>query len=231
MHPPRSTRRGCDAARAGLTRSAIAAKRSRVAPAFAEGVHLRDDRIRVRQPPRNRESFGDPPVVRPGRHRRHPRRLGPDDRVRGNAIAGKRADFIGNPDLPHTYSYTPDIATGLATLGTDQRAVGGVWHLPGPETVTTRQLLELIAGDVGHPVGVRSVPKLAVRALGLFNPTIRELVELSYEFEQPFILDTTKYQSTFGTETTPLATALAATVAWYRSRNGSSDGARQSVPA
>jgi nucleoside-diphosphate-sugar epimerase len=152
------------------------------------------------------------------------------ERVFGNAVAGKRADFIGNPDLPHTYSYIPDIAAGLATLGTDERAVGGVWHLPGPETVTTRQLLELVAGDVGHPVGVRVLPKLAVRALGLFNPTIRELVELSYEFEQPFVLDTTKYQSTFATETTPLATAIAATVMWYSSRNGTSNG-YDSVPA
>src|ERR1039458_8713999 len=97
------------------------------------------------------------------------------ERVFANAIAGKRADFIGNPNLPHTYSYVPDMAAGLATLGTDERAVGGVWHLPGPETVTTRQLLELVAGNVGHPVGVRSVPKLAVRALGLFNPMMREL--------------------------------------------------------
>ena len=153
------------------------------------------------------------------------------ERVFGNAVAGKRAYFIGNPDLPHTYSFVPDIATGLATLGTDERAVGGVWHLPGPETVTTRQLLELVADDVGHPVGVRSLPKLAVRALGLFSPTIRELVELSYEFAQPFVLDTTKYQSTFGTEATPLATAIAATVAWYRSRNDTCNGAHESVPA
>ena len=153
------------------------------------------------------------------------------ERVFGNAVAGKRADFIGNPDLPHTYSYIPDIAAGLATLGTDERAVGGVWHLPGPETVTTRELLELVAGEVGHPVGVRVLPKLAVRALGLFNPTIRELVEISYEFEAPFVLDTTKYQSTFGTDATPLASAIAATVAWYRSRNGASSAAPQSVPA
>jgi len=152
------------------------------------------------------------------------------ERVFGNAVAGKRADFIGNPDLPHTYSYVPDIAAGLATLGTDERAVGDVWHLPGPETVTTRQLLELVAGYVGHPVGVRSLPKLAIRALGLFNPTIRELVELSYEFEQPFVLDTTKYQSTFGTEATPLATAVAATVNWYGSRNGSPNAVHESVP-
>ena len=141
------------------------------------------------------------------------------ERVFGNALAGKRADFIGNPDLPHTYSYVPDIAAGLATLGTDARAVGQVWHLPGPPTVTTRALLDLVAAEVGHPVGVRSVPKLAVRALGLVNPMMRELAEMSYEFDEPFVLDTSKYESTFGAAGTPLADAIAATVAWYQTRN------------
>ena len=142
------------------------------------------------------------------------------ERVFANALAGKRADFIGNADLPHTYSYMPDIATGLATLGTDERAIGGVWHLPGPETVTTRQLFDLLAGDVGHPVGIRTLPKLAVRAIGVFNPLLRELVEMSYEFDQSFVLDTGKYESTFGLTGTPLTTAITTTVNWYRSRIG-----------
>ncbi len=67
------------------------------------------------------------------------------------ALAGKRADFLGNQDLLHTYSYVPDIAAGLATPGTDDRAAGAVWHPPGPETVSTRQVLALISAEVGHP--------------------------------------------------------------------------------
>jgi nucleoside-diphosphate-sugar epimerase len=140
------------------------------------------------------------------------------ERVFGNAVNGKRADFIGDPDLPHTYSYVPDVVAGLATLGTDERAVGQVWHLPGPETVTTRELLELVAHEVGHPVGIRSVPKFVVRALGLVNPLMRELGEMSYEFEEPFVLDTSKFESTFGSSGTPLATAIAETITWYRTR-------------
>src|ERR1700676_674359 len=139
------------------------------------------------------------------------------EHVFGKAVDGKRADFIGNPNLLHTYSYVPDIAAGLATLGTDERAVGQVWHLPGPETVTTRALLDLVAAEVGHPVGVRNVPKLALRALGRISPLMRELAEMSYEFEQPFVLDFTKYETTFGTSGTPLATAITDTIAWYRS--------------
>jgi nucleoside-diphosphate-sugar epimerase len=141
------------------------------------------------------------------------------ERVFGNALAGRRADFIGNPGLPHTYSYVPDIAAGLATLGTDARAAGQVWHLPGPQTVSTRALLDLIADQVGHPVGVRTVPKLAVRALSVVNPLMRELAEMSYEFDEPFVLDTSKYESVFRVAGTPLADAVAATLAWYRTRS------------
>jgi nucleoside-diphosphate-sugar epimerase len=139
------------------------------------------------------------------------------ERVFAHALSGRRADFIGNPNLPHTYSYVPDIARGLATLGGDDRAVGEIWHLPGPETVTTRTLLDLVADDVGHPVGIRNPPKLAVRAIGLVSPMMRGLAEMAYEFEAPFILDTTKFASVFGSEATPLRSAVADTLAWYRS--------------
>jgi nucleoside-diphosphate-sugar epimerase len=140
------------------------------------------------------------------------------ERVFGNALAGRRADFIGSPGMLHTYSYVPDIAAGLATLGTDARAAGQVWHLPGPPTGTTRALLDLVAADVGHPVGVRALPKLAVRALGLVNPMLRGLAEMAYQFDEPFVMDTSKYESAFGAAGTPLATAVAATVTWYRTR-------------
>jgi len=142
------------------------------------------------------------------------------ERVFGPALAGRRAGFIGNPGLAHTYSYVPDIAAGLATLGTDARAAGQVWHLPGPATGTTRALLDLVAAQIGHPVGIRPVPKLALRALALASPVLRELAETSYQFDQPFVMDTSKYQSVFGPAGTPLADAIAATLAWYRTRPG-----------
>ena len=139
-------------------------------------------------------------------------------RVFGNAIAGKRVDLIGNPDLPHSYSYVPDIAAGLATLGTDERAVGQVWHLPGPETVTTRALVDLLATELERPVGLRRIPPLVLRVLGLVNPLMRGLAEMAYEFDEPFVLDTSKYESTFATAATPLHTAVADTIAWYRTQ-------------
>ena len=143
-------------------------------------------------------------------------------RVFANALAAKRADFIGDPALLHTYSYVPDIAAGLATLGTDDRAVGQVWHLPGPETLTTRAVLDLIAADVGHSVDVRSIPTFALRLAGIVSPMARGLAEMAYQFEQPFILDTTKFESTFGRSGTTMDVAIKETVSWYRSQGAGS---------
>jgi nucleoside-diphosphate-sugar epimerase len=55
-----------------------------------------------------------------------------------------------------------------------------------------------------------------LRVLGLFNPTIRELGEISYQVDEPFVLDTSKYREVLGEEATPLAQAIDETVAWYR---------------
>ena len=129
-----------------------------------------------------------------------------------NAVAGKKVDFIGDPDLLHTYSYVPDVAAGLAVLGTDDRAQGQAWHLPGPETVSTREIVDIVEERLGHPVGIRVMPRVAVRALGLVNPMMRGLAEMAYEFEEPFVLDTTKFRTMFGGQTTPLNEAIATTV-------------------
>jgi nucleoside-diphosphate-sugar epimerase len=138
------------------------------------------------------------------------------ERLFRRALAGKRIDVLGDPDLPHTYSYVPDIVAGLAVLGTDPRAEGNVWHLPGPETVTTRAVLDLVATVVGRPVPVRAVSQRALRALGLVSPVTRGLTETAYQFEESFVLDTAKFESTFSTTRTDLAPAISDTLAWYR---------------
>jgi nucleoside-diphosphate-sugar epimerase len=152
------------------------------------------------------------------------------ERVFRNAVRGKPAGFLGNPDLAHTYSYIPDIAAGLVTLGTDPRAVGQVWHLPGPPTMTTREVIDLIAAEVGHPVRIRDTPKPVLGALGLVNPTIRALAEMEYQFTAPFVLDTSTYQRTFGPAGTPMRVAVADTVRGYRQATRPSALLRSSAP-
>jgi nucleoside-diphosphate-sugar epimerase len=138
------------------------------------------------------------------------------ERVFYPALAGKRAQVIGDPDQPHTYSYIPDIAKGLAILGERDEADGKAWHLPNEPALTTRQFIEQVYAAAGTEAGIQAMPRLMVNLVGPFNGNVRELKEMLYEFEEPFVVDHSRFETAFGGYATPLADAIDATVAWYR---------------
>ncbi|QIN82195.1 NAD(P)H-binding protein [Rubrobacter tropicus] len=140
------------------------------------------------------------------------------EQVFGRAVEGKSARVAGDPDQPHTYTYVPDIGKGLVILGEREEALGRAWHLPSPETVTTREFVEIAFEEAGKPARIQAAPKIVLRAIGLFNPPLRETIEMLYEFEEPFVVDHSDFARTFGDHATPLRTAIGETVRWYRDR-------------
>jgi nucleoside-diphosphate-sugar epimerase len=131
-------------------------------------------------------------------------------------VEGKSAQAAGDPDQPHTYTDAPDVGRGLAVLGEREEALGQAWHLPSPETLTTRRFVEMIFEEVGKPARLQAAPKILLRALGLFNPPLRETIEMLYEFEELFVVDDSKFERAFGEHATPLREAIQRTVRWYR---------------
>jgi nucleoside-diphosphate-sugar epimerase len=142
------------------------------------------------------------------------------DLVIGAALRGKPARVLGDPDQPHSYTYTIDAARTLAALGTRGDVSGEVFHVPNAPARTTRQLIELVAERLGTRGTVKTTPAPVLRLLGLFDPTIRELPEMLYEFTQPFVVDGTKASERLRVHATPLDLAVADTVTWFRSRPG-----------
>lgn len=145
------------------------------------------------------------------------------EQVFGRAVQGKGAQVAGDPDQPHTYTYMPDIGRGLAILGEREEALGQAWHLPSPETVTTREFVETIFEEVGKPARVHAAPKILLRVMGLFNPPLRETIEMLYEFEEPFAVDHSKFERAFGDHATTLKEAIGGTVRWYRGKRPAKD--------
>jgi nucleoside-diphosphate-sugar epimerase len=136
------------------------------------------------------------------------------EQVFGRAVEGKSAQVAGDPDQPHTYA--PDIGKGLAILGEREEALGQAWHLPSPETLTTRKFVEMIFEEVGKPARIQAAPKILLRAMGLFNPGIRETIEMLDEFEEPFVVDHSKFEEAFGEQATPLRESIQRSLRWYR---------------
>ncbi len=142
------------------------------------------------------------------------------DRLLEALDRNKAIEGFGDIDLPRSYSYSLDVAFGLAVLGTQEQAMGQIWHLPVSAQGTTRSFAEAIASAHGSEVKFRMMPRWAVKALGIFIPTIGAMVEMLYQWEAPFVVDDSKLREAFGVQATPLAEAAAQTVAaWKQQRD------------
>ena len=111
----------------------------------------------------------------------------------------------------------PDVARALVTLGTDERAWGRAWHVPTNPPISQREALAAICRLASVPAPkLAPAPRLVLLAAGLVSPMLRELDEVRYQFERPFVLDSSAFTATFGIEPTPMDEALAATAAWWK---------------
>jgi nucleoside-diphosphate-sugar epimerase len=132
------------------------------------------------------------------------------------ALTGARAQVMGDPEQLHSYSYTPDVAAALVTLGTSAGATGEIWHLPVAEARTTRQIIDRLYRAGAHPPRTLAAGRTTLRALGVLKPAMREYLHTLYQFTAPWVVDDAKFRTAFGVSATPLDEALDATLAWYR---------------
>jgi nucleoside-diphosphate-sugar epimerase len=132
------------------------------------------------------------------------------------ALAGKPVRIPFAIDVVHSYSFLPDVGRALVLLGSSPDTAGDVWHIPAAEPVTLRQFADITAHALGREVRLRRIPPLALRLAAVFTPIVRELPEIAYQFNQPFIIDGTKFARHFPAfAPTPHAEAIAATLDWF----------------
>lgn len=138
------------------------------------------------------------------------------DRVFSFAVRGKAAQVVGNPDVPHTYTYIPDIARALVLLGERDEALGQAWHIPSERTITTREFVTMVFEAAGTAPRISVLSPGLLRFVGLFSKVVRELKETVYQFQEPFVVDHRKFERMFGNPATPLGEAIGETVKWFR---------------
>jgi nucleoside-diphosphate-sugar epimerase len=132
------------------------------------------------------------------------------------ALAGKSVTGFGSLDQPHSWTYVPDFARAMVIMGEREDALGRAWHVPTAPAVTQRQLLTWVFEAAGQPAKLGSMGKMMMRIGGLFNKSAGEMVEMMYEFEQPFVVDSSAFERTFNVQPTPLKQAVFETMAWVK---------------
>jgi nucleoside-diphosphate-sugar epimerase len=138
------------------------------------------------------------------------------DRVFVRAIAGRPAQVLGNPDVPHSVTYLDDFGRALVTLGEREEALGQIWHVPSAEAVTMRRFVEIVFEAAGHQPRLRAAPRWGLALAALFNPTLRAVREQLYQSERSWVVDSSKFERAFGWKASPLPDAVRATVEWFR---------------
>ncbi len=115
-----------------------------------------------------------------------------------NLSKGKKAFWIGNPGAIHSYTFIPDAAKATALLGNTSSAYNQVWHLPtDPRKLNGKNFVELFEKEMGSSHGYRPISKTLISIMGIFNPLMRELKEMMYQFERDYYFDSSKFRDAF----------------------------------
>jgi nucleoside-diphosphate-sugar epimerase len=137
-----------------------------------------------------------------------------------NAIAGKKAQWFGKLDVPHNLIYIEDAAAAAVLLATNEDTHGQVWHVPGAGPLTGRQFIEMAFKAASTKPDIVVLSGGSLRFASLVNSDAREMKELLYEFEEPWVLNGTKFASAFPSfRYTPHEEAVRKTVEWFRKRS------------
>ena len=137
------------------------------------------------------------------------------ERSIGRLAQGKSAQIVGDPDQPHSFTYVPDIARALVSVGEADDAMGQAWNVPNAPDKTVREVLQMFADAYGQPLKIQSMPKPLMTVLGLFDGNVRELKEMLYQWEEPFHVDASKFAARFWSDATPWEKGVAETAPTY----------------
>jgi nucleoside-diphosphate-sugar epimerase len=135
----------------------------------------------------------------------------------------KKASWLVNDRVPHSYTYTPDAAQSLVQLAERDSAWNQTWHVPtAPNPLTGKEFVTLVAKEFGVVPKYRVLSRLMVRLAGWFDPLTAESYEMLYQSDSPYLFDSSKFSREFGFVGTPYDEGIRATASSFgRNQHGS----------
>ncbi|WP_417217392.1 NAD-dependent epimerase/dehydratase family protein [Arthrobacter sp.] len=131
-------------------------------------------------------------------------------------FAGRRLYAFGNPRLPHSFTYAPDLAAAMIRAADLPETWNRVLHAPTAPPSTQEGMAAAYARAAGlQAPKITGIPSPLLRALGLVHSGSRELAEMAYQFDKPFVMDSSDSEAVLGLLPTPLEEGAASTVAWW----------------
>jgi nucleoside-diphosphate-sugar epimerase len=109
----------------------------------------------------------------------------------------QKAQWIGDPQKLHNFSYVSDMGKGLYLLGQKPEGDNQIWHMPTAPALTGKQFIEMSASIHNVEPTYFAIKKLMMQLYGLFNKTVGELVEMYYQYDHDYIFDSSQFEKAF----------------------------------
>lgn len=129
----------------------------------------------------------------------------------------RKASWLVNDSVPHSFTYTPDAAQSLVRLAERPTAWNQTWHVPtAPHPLTGREFIALAAKELGVAPRHRVLSRPMLRVASWFDPLVAESYEMLYQSEAPYLFDSSKFTREFGFPGTPYADGIRGTAASFK---------------
>ncbi|WP_102275505.1 SDR family NAD(P)-dependent oxidoreductase [Cytobacillus massiliigabonensis] len=115
-----------------------------------------------------------------------------------NVVQNKSANYVGDLKVAREFIFTFDGAKAMVELASRKDTYNQSWNIPSAHPITGEEIIEILRNETGYKKSIRIVSKKMIFLLGLFQPFMREMVEMMYLTEDPVILCGKKYESKIG---------------------------------
>ena len=126
-----------------------------------------------------------------------------------NFLNGKKAQWLFNDRVKHSFIYVPDAGKATALLGNTPDAYNQIWNLPvDRKSLNAKQWIHLFAKEMNVSEKYQLIPAWMVRLLGYFIPFMKEFYEMRYQFDRDYFFDSTKFENYFKYKPTTYAEGI-----------------------
>jgi nucleoside-diphosphate-sugar epimerase len=133
-----------------------------------------------------------------------------------NLRAGKKAQWMINAKVPHSFSYTHDMAKGLYLLAHDESTLNQTWHMPtASPALSGEEMIAMAAKIMGANSNYMNLSKWMIKSFGWFNKIVGESVEMLYQYEYPYLFSSEKFEKHFNIKPTSYEQGLKETMVFY----------------
>ncbi|HVW13977.1 MAG TPA: NAD-dependent epimerase/dehydratase family protein [Mucilaginibacter sp.] len=110
---------------------------------------------------------------------------------------GQKAQWLGDVNKLHNFSYIPDMGKGMFLLGRNPESDNQVWHMPTARPLKGIDFIKMAAGIYGVQPKYMAINKFMLQLFGLFSTMTNELVEMYYQYDHDYNFNSDKFEKAF----------------------------------